>query len=57
MTDYPSNLKTVDGRLNQEQVDNFLKRYKDPSEARRLLIQMNMIDEGGKLTPTYSSDD
>jgi hypothetical protein len=41
------------GRLSSEDVQRFLDRYRDPEEARRLLMEMGMIDEHGELTPPY----
>ena len=32
------------GRLSSEEVQQFLDRYRDPEEARRLLMEMGMID-------------
>jgi hypothetical protein len=40
-------------RLSSEDVQRFLDRYRDPTDARRLLMEMGMIDEHGELTPTY----
>jgi len=40
-------------KLSSEEVENFLSRYRDPEDARNLLIEMGMIDEHGDLTPPY----
>jgi hypothetical protein len=40
-------------RLSSEDVQRFLDRYRDPTDARRLLMEIGMIDEDGELTLPY----
>jgi hypothetical protein len=40
-------------KLSSEDIQRFLNRYRDPTDARRLLMEMGMIDEHGELTPPY----
>jgi hypothetical protein len=40
-------------RLTREQVDAFLARHKDFSEARRFLQEAGLIDANGELTKEY----
>lgn len=41
------------GKLSSEDVQRFLDRYRDPTDARRLLMEMGIIDEHGELTPSH----
>lgn len=43
-------------RLTREQVDAFLARHKDPSDARRFLQEAGLIDENGDLAKPYRPD-
>lgn len=47
-----NNSRSLD-RLSSEDVKNFLSRYRDPTEARNLLIEIGIIDENGELAGPY----
>lgn len=43
----------MSNQLTREQVESFLARYKDPTDARRFLQEAGLIDENGELTKPY----
>lgn len=56
----PSTTKTRSegsGQLSREQVDALLLKLRDPSLARKFLMDAGLIDADGQLSPPYRSQD
>jgi hypothetical protein len=45
------------GQLSREQVDALLSKLRDPSLARKFLMDAGLIDADGQLTPPYRRQD
>lgn len=45
------------GQLSLEQVDALLLKLRDPSLARKFLMDAGLIDADGQLSPPYRSQD
>ena len=45
------------GQLSREQVDALLLKLRDPSLARKFLMDAGLIDADGQLSPPYRSQD
>ena len=45
------------GQLSREQVDALLLKLRDPSLARKFLMDAGLIDADGQLSPQYRSQD
>ena len=45
------------GQLSREQVDALLLKLRDPSLARKFLMDADLIDADGQLSPPYRSQD
>jgi hypothetical protein len=46
-----------ENRLTKQHVNDFLKQYDTPEKAKQLLYDLGMIDETGKLTKQYQSEE
>ena len=51
------NPKGRSGQLSREQVDALLEKLRDPSLARKFLMDAGLIDSDGQLSPPYRSQD
>lgn len=49
--------KSSSGQLSGEQVDALLQKLRDPSLARKFLMDAGLIDADGQLSPPYRSQD
>lgn len=49
--------KSSSGQLSREQVDALLQKLRDPSLARKFLMDAGLIDADGQLSPPYRSQD
>jgi len=45
------------GQLSREQVDALLQKLREPSLARKFLMDAGLIDADGQLSPPYRSQD
>ncbi|MGB5241542.1 MAG: hypothetical protein WBN80_12980 [Prochlorococcaceae cyanobacterium] len=56
-TTIKSSTSQSSGQLTREQIDTLLEKLRDPSLARKFLMDAGLIDADGQLTRPYRSQD